>query len=470
MKNMEQQQPTFRTKLKTFWGDVCQYLKNIADIATDCDAQATIDNIGRSVEFRGVNLWILVFAIVIASVGLNVNSTAVVIGAMLISPLMSPIMGIGLGVGISDNDLIRKSIKNLLVMAGISLLASTTYFLLTPLSDAQSELLSRTKPTAFDVLIAFFGGLAGIVAVSRKQAKTTVVAGVAIATALMPPLCTAGYGLGTGQWIYFFGAFYLFFINSFCIALATFLMVRYLKFPRKKFVDVAHERKVRRSIFIFSLIVIIPSVFIGVNVIREASFDSQAIKYVADIERSQACENVQIVGTQRTYSAREQGITISLVGQPLTPEQVEYLHKRLSDFGLSKTKLIIRQTGGATLDIDAQSEMIQQILERKERQLAACDSTIDVLHAQIDSLQNRSIVTPEQLVREVRVLFPDVLSLTLAEAEEIDTRTQVKRIVPTVNATWRSRQTKQYAQFETWLQARLGTDQIKVVNQEASHK
>lgn len=467
---MEQQQPTFREKLKIFWSDVRQYLKSTVDIAADCDAQATIDNIGRSVEFRGVNIWILVFAIVIASVGLNVNSTAVIIGAMLISPLMSPIMGIGLGVGISDNDLIRKSIKNLLAMAGISLLASTTYFLLTPLSDAQSELLARTKPTAFDVLIAFFGGLAGIVAASRKQEKTTVVAGVAIATALMPPLCTAGYGLGTGQWMYFFGAFYLFFINSFFIALATFLMVRYLKFPRKKFVDAAHERKVRRSILIFSLIVIIPSVFIGVNVIREASFNSQAIKYMADIERSQACENVQIVGVKRTYSAKEQGITISLVGQPLTPEQVEYLHRRLADFGLSKAKLTIRQTGGATLDIDAQSEMIQQILERKEEQLAARDSTIGALRTQIDSLENRSAITPEQLVREVRVLFPDVLSLTFSEAEEIDTRTQAKRSVPVVNATWRGRQAKQHAQFETWLRARLNTDDIKVVNQETPRK
>ncbi len=467
---MEQQQPTFREKVKTFWHDVCQYIKSIADIAADCDPQATIDNIGRSVEFRGVNIWILVFAIVIASVGLNVNSTAVVIGAMLISPLMSPIMGIGLGVGISDNDLIRKSIRNLIAMAAISLLASTTYFLLTPLSDAQSELLARTKPTAFDVLIAFFGGLAGIVAMSRKQEKTTVVAGVAIATALMPPLCTAGYGLGTGQWIYFFGAFYLFFINSFCIALATFLMVRYLKFPRKKFVDIAHERKVRRSILIFSLIIIIPSIFIGVNVIREASFDSQAIKFVTDIERSPACENVQIVGTKRHYSAKEQSITISLVGQPLTPEQVEYLHKRLTDFGLSKAKLTIRQTGGTTLDLDAQSEMIQQILERKEEQLAARDATIDALHAQIDSLQNQSVITPEQLVREVQVLFPDVLSLTFAQAEEIDTRTQTKRTVPVVNATWRAKQSKQYAQFETWLHARLNTTDIKIVNQEAPRK
>ena len=372
----EQPKKTFRDKVSVLWHDVRLYLKALVDIDVDCDAQATIDNIGRSVEFRGVNVWILAFAIVIASVGLNVNSTAVIIGAMLISPLMSPIMGIGLAIGISDNELLRKSLRNLMIMVLIRLFASTTYFLLTPLSDAQSELLARTKPTVFDVLIALFGGLAGIVATSRKQEKVTVVSGVAIATALMPPLCTAGYGLGTGQWIYFFGAFYLFFINSFFIALATFLMVRYLKFPRKHFVDAQHERKVRRSILIFSLIIIIPSIFIGINVIRETSFNSQAIKYVSEMEHSAVLENVQIINVKRQYSAKEQSITLSLVGTPLAPEQVEYLQKRLDDFGLSKAKLVIRQTGGNTLDIDAQSEMIQQILERKEVQLAERDSTI----------------------------------------------------------------------------------------------
>ena len=175
-----------------FWQELKNYIKELIDLEADADPHTTIDNISNSVEFRGVNVWILVFAIVVASIGLNMNSTAVIIGAMLISPLMNPIMGLGLGVGISDNDLIRKSLRNLLVMVLISLIASTTYFLLTPLSDAQSELLARTRPTIFDVLIALFGGLAGIVASSRKQEKVTVVSGVAIATALMPPLCTAG--------------------------------------------------------------------------------------------------------------------------------------------------------------------------------------------------------------------------------------------------------------------------------------
>lgn len=462
----EQPKKTFREKVGIVWHDVRLYLKALVDIDVDCDAQATIDNISRSVEFRGVNVWILAFAIVIASVGLNVNSTAVIIGAMLISPLMSPIMGIGLAIGISDNDLLRKSLRNLMIMVLISLLASTTYFLLTPLSDAQSELLARTKPTVFDVLIALFGGLAGIVATSRKQEKVTVVSGVAIATALMPPLCTAGYGLGTGQWIYFFGAFYLFFINSFFIALATFLMVRYLKFPRKHFVDAQHERKVRRSILVFSLIIIIPSIFIGINVIRETSFNSQAIKYVSEMEHSAVLENVQIINVKRQYSAKEQSITLSLVGTPLTPEQVEYLQKRLDDFGLSKAKLVLRQTGGNTLDIDAQSEMIQQILERKEVQLAERDSTILRLREQIEQLENKSTITPEQLVREVQVLFPSVESMTFSIADEIDVKTAKKQQIPVVNVAWgESVQPAEKQQFELWMEARLDAPQVKIVTE-----
>ncbi|MGN0187113.1 MAG: DUF389 domain-containing protein [Paludibacteraceae bacterium] len=459
---------TFAEKVQILWRDVRLYLKNLVNIDADCDAQATIENISRSVEFRGVNVWILAFAIVIASVGLNVNSTAVIIGAMLISPLMSPIMGIGLAIGISDNDLLRKSLRNLVIMVLISLLASTTYFLLTPLSDAQSELLARTKPTVFDVLIAFFGGLAGIVATSRKQEKVTVVSGVAIATALMPPLCTAGYGLGTGQWIYFFGAFYLFFINSFFIALATFVMVRYLKFPRKQFVDAQHERKVRRSILIFSLIIIIPSIFIGINVIRETSFNSQAIKYVSEMEHSTVLENVQIINVKRHYSAKEQSITLSLVGMPLTPEQVEYLQKRLDDFGLEKVKLVIRQTGGNTLDVDAQSEMIQQILERKEVQLAERDSTILRLREQIEQLENKSTITPEQLVREVQVLFPSVESITFSIADEIDVKTATKQQIPVINVAWNeSVQPTEQQQFELWMKARLDAPQVKIVAEQA---
>lgn len=201
-----------------------------------------IENVKKGIEFKGMNLWVLIFAIFIASIGLNVNSTAVIIGAMLISPLMGPIMGIGLGIGINDFELIKKSYKNLGVAVLISVITSTFYFLITPLSDAQSELLARTTPTIWDVFIALFGGLAGIVAATRKSISN-VIPGVAIATALMPPLCTAGYGLATGTLSYFLGAMYLFFINSVFISLATYLIVRFTKFHKKEFLDPLREKK-----------------------------------------------------------------------------------------------------------------------------------------------------------------------------------------------------------------------------------
>ena len=454
------------SKKQLFWRDLKHYIKELIDLEADADPHTTIDNISNSVEFRGVNVWILVFAIVVASIGLNMNSTAVIIGAMLISPLMNPIMGLGLGVGISDNDLIRKSLKNLLIMVVVSLIASTTYFLLTPLSDAQSELLARTKPTIFDVLIALFGGLAGIVASSRKQEKVTVVSGVAIATALMPPLCTAGYGLGTGQFVYFFGAFYLFFINSFFIALATFIMTRYLKFPQKVYLDRAKEKRVRQAILFFSILVIIPSFFIGLSVIRETSFNNQAIKYVSAIEHSAMFDDVQILNVKRSYTSKEQTITLSLIGTPLTEDQIELLQKRLPEFGLEQAKLIIRHAGGGSLDIDTQATMLQHFLERKEEQLANRDSTISQLREQLASFETKAKITPEQLAREVQVLYPHVLSFSVAESEEINLKTQQKQTIPVVNSTWSVTPTAlEQQQFSDWMKARLNTNTIKIVNE-----
>ena len=196
------------------------------------DEQEIIESVKKGIFFKGFNLWVLVFAIFVASLGLNVNSTAVIIGAMLISPLMGPIIGMGLAVGISDFDMLKRSFKHYLLSAGVSVVTATIYFLLSPINEAQSELLARTSPNIYDVLIAFFGGMAGVVAICAKE-KGNVIPGVAIATALMPPLCTAGYGLSQGEWMYFLGALYLFFINTVFISFATFLGVRFFRFQRQ---------------------------------------------------------------------------------------------------------------------------------------------------------------------------------------------------------------------------------------------
>ena len=281
----EQKELSFGEHSKNTWISLWKKLKKLAHIEQDTDYETTVENIRSSIHFKGINIWILALAIIVASVGLNINATAVIIGAMLISPLMGPINGIGLGVGIMDVEMLKISLKNLGIMVVISLLASSVYFFLSPLSEARSELLARTSPTIFDVLIAFFGGMAGIVATSHKKQSITVISGVAIATALMPPLCTAGYGLGTGQPRYFFGAFYLFFINAFFIALSTFVIVRYLHFPYKNYVDPIRQKMVRRLITIFSIIVLTPSIFMAIRVVRETSFQSNTTRYVNEIQK-----------------------------------------------------------------------------------------------------------------------------------------------------------------------------------------
>ena len=418
--------------IKEIWA----YIRSLASIAEDTDSETTIANITKGVEFRADNVWVLFFAIIIASVGLNVNSTAVIIGAMLVSPLMGPIMGLGLSIGISDGELLRKSLKNLFIMIAISLVASSLYFLISPLSDAQSELLARTKPTIYDVFIAFFGGMAGILAASRKQEKVTVVSGVAIATALMPPLCTAGYGLGTGQIIYFFGAFYLFFINAFFIALATYLMVRYLQFPRKRFLDPATERKVHRSIAIFTVVVVVPSIFIAINVVRETSFDNNAIKYVNDIQNNPVMQNVQIISQKRTFSSKGNEISLSLIGEPLTSEQVAVLQKRMEEMGLKNTKLTLRQAGGASLDVETQARMLQDFIEDKDRTIEQKDSLIQNLRQQIRLEQKKAEITAQQLAQELHVLYPYIKDVSMAEAVKVDVKNNTTDTIPTLNINW----------------------------------
>ena len=447
--------------IKEIWA----YIKSLASIAEDTDSETTIANISKGVEFRADNVWVLFFAIIIASVGLNVNSTAVIIGAMLVSPLMGPIMGLGLSIGISDGELLRKSLKNLLIMIVISLVASSLYFLISPLSDAQSELLARTKPTIYDVFIAFFGGLAGILAASRKQEKVTVVSGVAIATALMPPLCTAGYGLGTGQFIYFFGAFYLFFINTFFIALATYLMVRYLHFPRKKFLDPATELKVRRGIAIFTVVVLVPSVFIAINVVRETSFDNDAIKYVNDIQTNPVMQNVQIISQKRTFSSKGNEIAISLVGEPLTSEQVAVLQQRMEDMGLKNTKLTIRQAGGASLDVGTQAKMLQDFIEDKDRTIEQKDSLIQELRQQIVLEQTRAQVTAEQLAHELSVLYPHIHDISMAKAVKFNVQNNKTDTIPTLNINWTQQPTNdEYQHLSNWLKVRLKTNKLDIIS------
>jgi uncharacterized hydrophobic protein (TIGR00271 family) len=255
-----------------------RWFKDFLDLEVNTDVPRTVKTLSDGVTLRGYNIWILICSVILASIGLDVNSTAVIIGAMLISPLMSPILGIGLSIGMHDKELFIRSFKNLSVATVISLFVSTLYFTITPFGDITSELLSRTHPTFLDVMVAFFGGIAGIISSSRSQV-TNAIPGVAIATALMPPLCTAGYCLASGHWDFFLGAFYLFFINALFISLSTYLIVKYLKFPVKEYINKALQRRYTQWSWVLVTLALIPSIYFLVTVYRD-SRDKKVIESV----------------------------------------------------------------------------------------------------------------------------------------------------------------------------------------------
>ena len=450
----------FRVWMRKFWYDVMAFTQ----LKEDTDYDATVKHISSSVEFRGVNLWVLAFAIIVASVGLNVNSTAVIIGAMLISPIMGPILGVGLSIGTLDEELLRRSLRNFLIMVAISLVTSTLYFLISPLSEAQSELLARTRPTIFDVIIAFFGGLAGIVATSRKTQPFTVISGVAIATALMPPLCTAGYGLATSQIRYFGGAAYLFFINSFFIALATFIIVRFLGFPQKRYLNQTRLKAVRRMMYIFAVLVMIPSVFMAINLVRESSFNSQAIKFVHDIQQTSYFENVQLIDAQRNYEKKEQTVTLRVIGKQLTMEDIARMQNVMrKEYGLGRAKLVIKQTEGV-LDITQQTQLVEDLIEKKDAVIDSQDSTIVALRAQLDKLTGSSENT-KQVVREIKSQYKDIQQVAIVEMQCYDADSLTVMPMPVIYLKWKDGATHPEAERRllNWLKVRLNVEEIQIM-------
>jgi len=346
---------------------------------------------------------------IIASIGLNVNSTAVIIGAMLISPLMGPIMGIGYGVGINDFELIKKSFKSISLAVLISLISATLYFLISPLSEASSELLSRTTPTLWDVLIALFGGLAGILATTRKE-KSNVIPGVAIATALMPPLCTAGYGLATGHFSFFFGAFYLFFINMVFISLATVLFIGYINPPHKRFVDTAFERRVRNYIVVLVLVTVLPSIYLAYNMVTDVAFNSRAKDF---IKNELAFDNT--LTTQEKISPDTREIEITFVGDEITKEQISSIEKRLKSYKIENAKLVVHQSGDkkinlATLKTSLLSDLYSTSVKSSEEK----DKHIQLLEAELAQFKAAQPDT-KSIAQELRTQYPQLLRVALVK-------------------------------------------------------
>lgn len=363
------------------WEDIKKRIRQYTYIYDQVDTDSAAERIKSSIWFKGPNAWILAFAIVLASVGLNVNSTAVIIGAMLVSPLMGPIIGAGLALGTNDTDLLRSASKNLLVMVGISLLASTVFFLLSPLSLVNpTELEARTSPTIYDVLIALFGGLAGILENSRKE-RGTVLSGVAIATALMPPLCTAGYGLAHLNMHFFFGAMYLFVINSVFIALATFLMVKYLRFRTVTGISAEVSVKRNRIMSIVLAIVIIPSVWTAFRLVAQNNFERNVHDFV---------EENRLVGRSYLYDYEIEGrsVNFAFTGEALTDSLKADFYARAAEYDIKQKNIGITEyrLGMSQSDMDA---ILTDVYSKAQEEREKNQASLDILKARLDSLTLR---------------------------------------------------------------------------------
>ena len=359
-------------------------IRYYANIYDHIDTESAAERIKAGIWFRGPNVWILAFSIIIASVGLNVNSTAVVIGAMLISPLMGPIIGVGLAMGTNDLDLLKLAAKNLLVMVLISLAASTLFFLLSPLNLVNpTELEARTSPTIYDVLIALFGGLAGILENSRKE-RGTAIAGVAIATALMPPLCTAGYGLSCLDFHFFFGAMYLFIINTVFITLATYVMVKYLRFRTVSGLDPALSARRRRFITTIIAVVAIPSLYSAIVMVRDTDFERNVESFV----RENRLVSRSYISDYRIYKDHGRKVEVFLTGEPMTYEVQTALYASAEAHRIKTDQLVIREHS-LGMTGEEMNEMVREIYDRTDRILLEKESQLNELQTKVDSLARR---------------------------------------------------------------------------------
>ena len=374
------------------------------------------ESIREGVSFRGINILILIVAIFIASLGLNVNSTAVIIGAMLISPLMGPIIGIGLAVGIHDFELMKRSFRNLFMATLFSVATSCLYFLVSPVNAHHSELLARTSPTIYDVFIGFFGGAAGILAIGSRV-KGNVIPGVAIATALMPPLCTVGYGLATWQMSYFFGAFYLFFINSVFIACATTLGVKLMKYHVKDFSNPQRARRVRRTVYAVAILTMIPACWLTWRMYRQSTFEANCDRFVA---QQFDFQGTQVLHTQAKFGGPQGNmLTVSLVGRVLPQDSLLLaLTDKLPDYHLGGTRLRIVQgddPGDTSNATEVTSTMLRDMYQVTQERINRQAATIDSLRA-VGAEMARNDTMGATLAPELRVLFPDVQDIAVTRA------------------------------------------------------
>lgn len=422
--------------------------------------QIIYDNINEGISFKGANLWVLIFAILIASLGLNVNSTAVIIGAMLISPLMGPIIGMGLAVGINDFELLKRSLNNFLVATLISVTTATLYFVLSPYTGSQSELLARTSPTLYDVLIALCGGAAGIVAISTGG-KGNIIPGVAIATALMPPLCTAGFGLANLNFSYFFGAFYLYFINCVFIAVATYLGVRMMRFKHKVFIEHKSYQRVRKYIIGIVMITLIPAAFMTIRIVKNSFFENNIKNFIS--------KEFNLVGTQiisHNVDKENKNIEIVAVGKEISNSHISAANSKLDKYNLSNYNLQVIQghQSDSLLLINNQLNSLLSTAKDYNNTIQAQSLKIKELEQQLQESNKYDLLSSEML-KEIEVFFPDIKSIALDEVKVKSIEEIEKSIVIVMVHTKNNKDfpKDQVELFRKWIISRIGEQEIELV-------
>lgn len=465
---------------KGFIGDAIEFLKTVFTIQEHIDKQRARDEILLSINFKGMAAFILMASVMVASIGLNANSVAVVIGAMLISPLMGPIVGLGYSVAVNDWETLRKSLINFGIMVGIALLTSTIYFALVPLKSLTPELKGRIEPTSLDVMIAFFGGFAGIAALSSKVRNANVIAGVAIATALMPPLCTAGYGIAMGGekigykdftgYAAALNAMYLFFINSIFIGIATFLFIKLSRFPLAKFQNAEQAKRTNWMIAGVAIITMIPSGFIFYKIVNEEVYTAKVRRFLSE-EVETTYENAFFDIHRPTYSTQDsvKVVSISTISQRIPQAVIDNWNTVLkSKYKLKDTRLIVHQ-GAFDENIiqEKGEEFIQSLYASTGVEIQKKDSTINALKNQISRLDSDTIPF-YNISEELKSQYPNLEHFGYAIFSYKDYRSKGKTVMPTFIITWKDKRgnyAKDENRIKAYLKSRLKLDTIQLLKE-----
>ena len=466
MEDEKDLKPAENKNLKETWKNLKQFLFELLDIRHDTDKEGTIEDIKENISIKGHTAWVLIFSVIIASVGLNVSSPAVVIGAMLISPLLGPILGVGLSIGTNDIDTLKRSLTNFGVMVGLSLLTSFLFFLLPIFRNETPELLARTSPDVRDVFIAIAGGLALILAISRRNRQTNTIAGVAIATALMPPLCTAGYGLAVGNLSYFGGAMFLFTINTIFIALAAFVIVKYLQFPMVKYLDSAKRKRIARAASFIAFLVFAGSIYLFFNLIKINQFKQSAENLIADLKKS----GVSIIDEKdEDLNYKAKSIKIYVYGNKLTSEEIIYWSAQLPKYGLKNTKLIVEQ--GADSDLINEVENLMELHEQNQTIISSRNETLKEKDARINLLETElgkfyaNQIPFKQISKEAQINYSGLKQLSYSKLYKTNFKT-----IDTITvfyAVWDAdlkNKNQEEIRLKKWLKTRLNLDTLIVNN------